>query len=80
MTSISELLLDAASIMAVGMIFVFLFLSVLVVGVNLLARIAGGEEPEVATPKPTATAPGLSPSIVAAITAAVHKYRNSTKD
>ncbi|RCU51885.1 MULTISPECIES: oxaloacetate decarboxylase subunit gamma [Corallincola] len=80
MTSISELLLEAAGIMAVGMIFVFLFLSLLVVGVKLLARFAGGPEPLTANATPPPQTTGVSPDVVAAISAAVHKYRNTTKD
>jgi oxaloacetate decarboxylase gamma subunit len=80
MNEISGQLTEAASIMGIGMIFVFLFLSLLVICVRLLERFAG--EIEVPKPKsqPRPVTTGVTPEITAAISAAVHKYRNSNKN
>lgn len=86
--SVSSQLMEAATLMLVGMVFVFAFLSLLIVGVWLIAKFceAFPGEPETqpsvkrspAKPKP-ATAKEENSSVVAAITAAVHMHRQSNK-
>ncbi|NLS12817.1 oxaloacetate decarboxylase subunit gamma [Vibrio sp. SM6] len=82
MTNIGSLLIDAAALMATGMCFVFLFLTILVYLVQLMSRLLPEDAPEpVATPtkkiqnqsSPTA----VSPQVVAAISAAVHQHRSA---
>ncbi len=78
-------LVQAAQLMLIGMLVVFVFLITLVFVTKLLAKVAG-KEPErthntwsangstAAIKQPTQG--GINPSVVAAITAAVHRYRN----
>ncbi|MDP2562390.1 OadG family transporter subunit [Psychrobium sp. 1_MG-2023] len=73
---ISQALATAANIMLLGMVCVFVFLGLLVVAINLLAKFCP-EEVVPAPAKPTNTNDPLNPDVVAAITAAVHKYRQS---
>ncbi len=83
MSNISDLLVEAATLMLTGMVVVFLFLSTLIFLVQLLAKhlpaeIAETHElPSRATPSNTAS--GVSPNVVAAIAAAVkqHRQRNA---
>ncbi|MGB0835534.1 MAG: OadG family protein [Psychrobium sp.] len=78
---ITQALSTAANIMLLGMVCVFTFLSILVVAIKLLERFAGGEVEEQPTaPKPVAPAQqGIDNNIVAAISGAVHQYRQSNK-
>lgn len=77
---ITQALSTAANIMLLGMVCVFTFLSILVVAIKLLERFAGGEVEQQAAPKPTAPAQqGIDNNIVAAISGAVHQYRQSNK-
>ncbi|WMC11145.1 OadG family transporter subunit [Oceanimonas pelagia] len=80
MNNLSAQLLEAASLMGLGMAFVFAFLSLAIVAVNLLARLAGETAPEPAAPATQATAdPGLGPRKLAAISAAIAQYKNNHK-
>lgn len=70
----SDLLLEAFKLLLLGMGFVYLFLGVTVLAIKALAYVAA---------EPATTAAGNSPSgsslpthTVAAIAAAVHRYRN----
>lgn len=79
---ISELLTEAATLMVVGMIVVFVFLTLLIGAVNLIAFI-NSKFPEEVTPSVSGvnhakqTASGGSESTpIAAISAAIHKYRS----
>ena len=72
----------AANIMLLGMVCVFSFLGLLVVAVQLLAKFCPEEAPVTPVKSGLANQPGLAnnqvnPNVVAAISAAVHKYRNS---
>ncbi|MCW8347773.1 MULTISPECIES: oxaloacetate decarboxylase subunit gamma [Vibrio] len=82
MTNIGSLLGDAATLMLTGMSVVFVFLTILVYLVRLMSKLVPEEAPEpIAAPKQTkpSLSPSntVSPSVVAAISAAVHQYRTS---
>ncbi|WP_070963140.1 oxaloacetate decarboxylase subunit gamma [Vibrio sonorensis] len=83
MDNIGSLLVDAATLMATGMVVVFLFLTILVYLVRLMSSLVPEETPEpIATPnqnnRAQAPSSAVSPKVVAAISAAVHQYRTST--
>jgi len=76
-----ELLQDGLALMALGMGFVFVFLTVLVISVTLMSKLIGRFQPApVATgsakaaAKP-AVADGQDAETIAVISAAVHRYR-----
>ncbi len=86
--SVSSQLMEAATLMLVGMVFVFAFLSLLIVGVRLIAKFceAFPGEPETQPSvkrSPVRTKPAAAKeedsSVIAAITAAVHMHRQSNK-
>ncbi len=77
MTLIAQQLLDALAIMGLGMGLVFLFLSMLIGAVNLVAwKLAPSKnkpmEKVASSHEETAQ---ISPVTLAAITAAIHQYR-----
>ncbi|WP_261815948.1 oxaloacetate decarboxylase subunit gamma [Vibrio gallicus] len=85
MNSIVELLREAASIMALGMSMVFLFLTLLVFVVKVMSKFFGPQPMEAKTaplhPKSNANSladQNVDPNIVAAISAALHKHRSAT--
>lgn len=83
MTHIGSLLVDAATLMVTGMSVVFIFLTILVYVVRLMSKLVPEEVPAPITPttqnkKVTSEPSAISPSVVAAISAAVHQYRTST--
>ncbi len=76
---IQALLLDAGLLLLVGMAVVFLFLSLLIGVVNLISRLCSRfaePQPAVVTPKRTQVPASVSAAEVAAISAAIHQYRN----
>lgn len=78
---ISGLLIEAAQLMLIGMFVVFMFLGILVWLTTLLAKFAGSEDnAPVATAKAAtvASTEGISPQTIAAISAAIHQYRQSS--
>ncbi|WP_286262931.1 OadG family protein [Thalassotalea atypica] len=83
MEQLSQLFVEAGTLMLAGMVFVFAFLGLLVVIINtVLAPLADKyPDPIAQTParttnkKNNSTSTGLSPNIVAAISAAVSQYR-----
>ena len=93
--SVANLLIEAGSLMLIGMVFVFSFLGLLIVGIHLIARFCEafpGEtpEPSASLKEPSATSANLSPSnqavqpgidgsVVAAISAAIHIHRQNSK-
>ncbi|OBT17319.1 oxaloacetate decarboxylase subunit gamma [Vibrio sp. UCD-FRSSP16_10] len=84
MDNISGLLSEAASIMAIGMAMVFLFLTLLVFVVRLMSKLLPTEQPLVpVSPKNTKQVAQAKssvqndPKIVAAISAAVHRHRSA---
>lgn len=85
-----EQLYEAAILLAVGMLVVFTFLSLLIVGIHAIAAFVRAfpgpqQNPVVAPTTPTNSAPTSvehnqpTKEIIAAITAAVHKHRQSQK-
>jgi oxaloacetate decarboxylase gamma subunit len=83
--SVTSLLFEAASLMLTGMVFVFAFLGLLIIGIHLIARFCEAFPGSVAetqtNPAPTshATQPGVDGNVIAAISAAIHTHRNSNK-
>ncbi|MBY5990563.1 OadG family protein [Ferrimonas balearica] len=77
METLTPLLVQAASLMVMGMVLVFLFLGTLVLALKLLAHFCAPKASEAPTMPPAA--PGaLTPQLKAAITAAVHQHRQRT--
>lgn len=80
---INGLLVQAGHLMLTGMLVVFVFLGLLVFVTKLLALVAGDDESNsdlvaATAPVPVPAADGaISPQIVAAISAAIHQYRQS---
>ncbi|WP_345334589.1 OadG family transporter subunit [Ferrimonas pelagia] len=72
MDALASLLSQAATVMLTGMVLVFLFLSLLVGALSLLARFCA-PKPAPADPAVTTAAP--SPQVLAAISAAIHQHR-----
>lgn len=72
----TEQMASGIELMFVGMGIVFLFLTMLVVAINLMSGLIQRYFPEIPVAK---TVPGISTdidkSVIAAITAAVHQYR-----
>ena len=80
--NVSELLAEAGVLMLVGMVVVFLFLSMLIVAIKLLTKFAEAY-PDPIKPtrndiKPTSSSK-TSPQVIAAITAAVKQYKARNK-
>jgi len=86
--TIGQLLSEAASLMVTGMLFVFAFLTLLIFSVQGIARFCqrfpgaqpGHPSANRARANQKAVAPDESDNdVIAAITAAVHQYRQSNK-
>jgi len=82
--NITELLLEAGTLMLVGMAVVFVFLTILIFATKGLTKFAQAfPEPETSLPAPKKTVKPASPAndqqVVAAISAAVQQYRNKNK-
>ncbi|GEN29029.1 hypothetical protein HVA01_26750 [Halovibrio variabilis] len=79
------LLQDGLALMALGMGFVFVFLTVLVVSVTLMSKLIGRFQPvpaAVSTDKNThkpAAASSQDDEVMAVISAAVHRYRTTRR-
>lgn len=76
---ITALLLEAGNLMLVGMISVFLFLGLLVIVVQTMAKYCPADIPPAAAKKPASqpTNNTLNPKLIAAITSAVQQYRDN---
>jgi len=83
--SVTSLLFEAGSLMLIGMVFVFSFLGLLIVGIHLIARFCEAfpgevQEPPVSVKKNSqATQPGIDGNVIAAISAAIHTHRQRSK-
>ncbi|MGS0682490.1 OadG family protein [Shewanella sp. 125m-7] len=79
MDSISGQLYDALGIMVLGMTLVFVFLSILILAINLVARKFGPlpqqDVSQVPSTQPQSGQASVSPLIAAVITAAIHQHR-----
>jgi len=78
MTDIGSLLEQAAALMVTGMGVVFMFLTILVYLVRLMSSLVPEEVPQpIAAPIVQQSSSTVSPQVVAAVSAAVHRYRTS---
>jgi len=71
-----EALMTAANIMLLGMVCVFSFLGLLIIVITIIAKLCP-EEVKPAPVKQPNVSGDVSPDVVAAISAAVHKFRKS---
>ena len=79
---VTDLLLESATLMLIGMATVFTFVLLLVLLMTVMSRLLLRYAPvKVAdkTNKLDAATHGVSPAVVAAISAAVHQYRQQHK-
>ena len=78
---VTESLLTATTLLGLGMTFVFLFLGLLMIAVNLMAKYIPADQPAItkgAAPKKSASATSeINPKLIAAITTAVQQYRKT---
>ncbi|MCC2616651.1 OadG family protein [Aestuariibacter halophilus] len=76
---IGQLLIEAATLLVAGMTFVFLFLTLLIGAIHVIAWINQrlGAEPTIehAVAAPAANPTEPSQGVISAISAAVHQYR-----
>lgn len=76
----AELMSSGVELMFVGMGIVFLFLTMLVVAINIMSSLVQRFFPDAPPPVAVATvSSGIDKSIIAAITAAVHQHRSKHK-
>ncbi|MFT4940492.1 MAG: oxaloacetate decarboxylase gamma subunit [Paraglaciecola sp.] len=86
-TELADMLTEAATLLLIGMSMVFIFLSLLIGAVNLIAWISA-KSPETQNKIITkqasrnvagsSTTQNICPSTVAAISAAIHQHRNAS--
>jgi oxaloacetate decarboxylase gamma subunit len=78
---VTESLLRAATLLGLGMTFVFLFLGLLMIAVNLMAKYIPADQPviakEAAPAKSVSESSAINPKLIAAITTAVQQYRKT---
>lgn len=82
MADVTQLLAQAANIMAIGMIIVFCFLTFLIVCVNVMSKVISKYFPDAPAPaksKPAPPSAATSPAVLAAVAAAVQQHRNQAK-
>lgn len=77
----TELMSSGVELMFAGMGIVFLFLTMLVVAINIMSSLVQRFFPDAPIQLTTATtvSSGIDKSIIAAIAAAVHQHRNKHK-
>jgi oxaloacetate decarboxylase (Na+ extruding) subunit gamma len=77
----TELMSSGVELMFAGMGIVFLFLTMLVVAINIMSSLVQRFFPDAPIQVTTTTAvpSGIDKSIIAAIAAAVHQHRNKHK-
>lgn len=94
--SVASLLLEAASLMLIGMVFVFSFLGLLILGIHLIAKFCSVFPGEVASESVGADrmanaqqpsvegsitdGSGIEKNVIAAISAAIHAHRKTNKN
>ena len=69
---------EAALLMIVGMAFVFLFLGLLIFCVSFIIAPLGKKYPDTINTNERATDQGPTPQVIAAISAAIKKHRQSS--
>jgi len=86
MQELTPLLLEASKLLIVGMVFVFVFLTMLTLVIQVLAKLAPPAHIAAGTAKRatkrhtgTTNQNKLNPSVVAAISAAVTQYRTQAE-
>ncbi len=78
--ALSEMLMSGLELMVLGMGMVFVFLAVLIVvmrGMSALAARLGGESDSLEAEPQAVTAGSADPRLIAAISAAVTRYRST---
>lgn len=75
----TELISTGVKLMFAGMGIVFLFLTMLVIAINIMSSLVQRFFPEAPSPVATQVASGIDKSVIAAITAAVHQHRSKHK-
>ena len=78
----AEMMSSGIELMFAGMGIVFLFLTMLVVAINIMSSLLQRFFPDAPTSQvavATSVSSGIDKSIIAAITAAVHQHRNKHK-
>ncbi len=76
----TEMMSSGVELMFAGMSIVFLFLTMLVVAINIMSSLVQRFFPDAPLMGATATvSSGIDKSVIAAITAAVHQYRSKHK-
>ena len=77
----TELMSSGVELMFAGMGIVFLFLTMLVVAINIMSSLVQRFFPDAPTlaVATTTVSSGIDKSIIAAITAAVHQHRSKNK-
>ncbi len=76
----TEMMSSGVELMFAGMSIVFLFLTMLVVAINIMSSLVQRFFPEAPLMGAAATvSSGIDKSVIAAITAAVHQYRSKHK-
>ncbi len=88
MEQLSQLFIEAGTLMLAGMVFVFTFLGILVVIINTVLAPLAEKYPDPVVQQAsrptkrnnTSSSDGVSPNLVAAISAAVTQYRQKHKE
>jgi oxaloacetate decarboxylase gamma subunit len=75
----TELMSSGVELMFAGMGIVFLFLTMLVVAINIMSSLVQRFFPDAPAPVATTVSSGIDKSVIAAITAAVHQHRSKHK-
>jgi oxaloacetate decarboxylase gamma subunit len=75
----TELMSSGIELMFAGMTIVFLFLVMLVYAINLMSFLVQRFFPDAPTTNIHVATGGVDKQVIAAITAAVHQYRNKHK-
>ena len=78
----TELMSSGVELMFAGMGIVFMFLTMLVVAINIMSSLVQRffpEAPTLVAATTTTVSSGIDKSIIAAITAAVHQHRSKHK-
>lgn len=77
---VSVLLLDAATLMVVGMGVVFSFLMLLVLAVQGMSRLLKNSVEQVPVAVAAVQSSGISPAVVAAISSAIEHHQKQNKE